>query len=289
MTFAVVIPSYRRADLLELCLRSVRTHQPVDTEIVVVDDGSVGGIVAACATKFDCTVVRHEKPKGFAVAANAGVAATEADIVELLNDDTEVTADWATNAVARFADPAVVAVAPLVLMHPATQPGPFRIDSAGDEWDRGGFARKRGHDRPVSDEYRQPGPVWGVSAAAGFYRRSAFVAAGGFPADFGAYFEDVDLSHRLRTLGRIEFEPSSIVWHRVSASYGRLPSRETLTRQSCNEERVYWRNRPEWRTWPRHAGVLAGKALRRLCEGEFEPWLRGRFRAVLPYFRAAIA
>ena len=50
--------------------------------------------------------------------------------------------------------------------------------------------------RPLSPE-----PVFAVSACAAFYRRDAVLKAGGFPEHFRAYFEDVDLSLRLRRLG----------------------------------------------------------------------------------------
>ena len=50
------------------------------------------------------------------VAANAGVRTATADVVELLNDDTEVTAGWAEAALAHFDDARVAAVAPLVLL-----------------------------------------------------------------------------------------------------------------------------------------------------------------------------
>jgi GT2 family glycosyltransferase len=107
-------------------------------------------------------------------------------------------------------------------------------------------------------------------------------AAGGFPESFEAYFEDVDLAFRLRHCGgRVAYEPASVVLHRGGSSYGR-PTRRLVERQSCNEERVFWRNLSpaELRRWlPRHVAVLAGKALRRWEEGLLGPWLAGRVRA----------
>jgi GT2 family glycosyltransferase len=102
---------------------------------------------------------------------------------------------------------------------------------------------------------------------------------GGFPEEFGAYFEDVDLAWRIHRAGyRAVYEPRSVVWHRVGSSY--RPRRELLERQSQNEERVFWRNVPGvWRLLPRHAGVLLGKALRRVREGTLVPWAVGRLRA----------
>ena len=109
--------------------------------------------------------------------------------------------------------------------------------------------------------------------------------AGCFPHDFGAYFEDVDLTFRLRKQGHeIWHDPASVVWHRVSASYGKTPSRRVLELQSCNEERVFWRNvrgADRLRNLPRHIAVLAGKAARRITEGTFTPWFTGRLRAIV--------
>jgi GT2 family glycosyltransferase len=301
---SIVIPSHSRDDLLRLCLASVARFAPAGTEVIVVDDGSRGRRVSRAAGEFPgVRVVRRPRAGGFCAAANAGIAVATAPVVELLNDDAEVTAGWVEAALAWFASERIAAVAPLVLQN---DPGrlarglPPLIDTAGDEYDPGGFAVKRGHGQPWPVRSEESGvrrgrptphsplltphPCWGASACAAFYRREVILRAGGFPEHFGAYFEDVDLSFRLHRLGyEIVYEPGAVVWHRVSGSYGQKPSRRMLERQSCNEERVFWRNtrgRELPKALPRHAAVLAGKALRRWQEGAFLPWLLGRLRAV---------
>jgi GT2 family glycosyltransferase len=285
---SVVIPSHVRADLLRCCLASLARYAPSRTQTIVVDDGSPGGIVARTVRKFaGVRVIRHERSRGFCAAANSGVALATAPIVQLLNDDAEVTAGWADPALSHFAEHRVGAVAPLILQNEPNRRArgcPPLIDSAGDEYDRGGFARKRGHGREYGTFPLERGSVFGASACAAFYRRDAIRRAGGFPEHFRAYFEDIDLSFRLRQLGfEVVFEPSSVVWHRLSSSYGRRPPRRTLEQQSCNEERVYWRNirgQERLRSLPRHAMVLAGKALKRYQEGNLLPWFLGRLRAL---------
>jgi GT2 family glycosyltransferase len=221
-------------------------------------------------------VVRLERQSGFAVAANTGVQAARHPVVEILNDDTEVTAGWAPAALAHFADAAVAAVAPLVLRRTADGP---RIDSAGDRYFLGGVARKRGHGKRPGPAYQRPCRVFGASASSAFYRRDAFLAAGGFPEPFGAYFEDVDLSFRLHRAGfGIVYEPASRVWHHGAASYG-LARDDLLEQQSRNEELVFWRNLPAGvlvRALPLHLAVLVAKAWRRWREGNLLPFLRGR-------------
>lgn len=283
---SVIIPSFNRADLLTECLRGLQLHAPLRTEVIVVDDGSANSIISETAHQFPGVhVLRLHRQSGFCIAVNAGIASARAAIIELLNDDTEVTAGWADAALDCFQDPQVVAVAPLVLQLDAERRAaglPPLIDSAGDEYDFGGFASKRWHGQEpsLSTEVKK---VWGASASAAFYRRDAVLAAGGFPDDFGAYFEDVDLAHRLNRRGGITlFQPASVVWHRVSSSYGRKPSRAILVQQSRNEERVFWRNlgrESTLRYLPRHAMVLAAKAWRRLRERNLVPWLHGRWQA----------
>jgi GT2 family glycosyltransferase len=275
---SIVIPSHNRPDLLRLCLQSVHRHAPRNTQVIVVDDGSANSVVSTVAAEFGVTVLRNDRPLGFAAAANRGIAAATGSVIELLNDDTEVEPGWADAALAHFADPTIAAVAPLVLQGPPTAGTPI-IDSAGDEYDLGGFARKRGHGESLTDRFREPCEVFGASASSAFYRADVLRRVGDFPADFGAYFEDVDLAWRIRKGGfHCTYEPNSVVWHRVGSSYRRR--RSLVASQSLNEERVYWRNVPGvWRALPRHVAVLAAKAVRRLREGTIVPWTLGRLRA----------
>jgi GT2 family glycosyltransferase len=278
---SVVIPCHARADLLAECLRSVAQYSPPASEVIVVDDASPGGAVARAAAGFPgVRVLCLASRRGFCAAANAGLRAARGEVVELLNDDTVVTPGWADAALVCFAAPRVGAVAPLVLCWPGE--GPPRVDSAGDAYDLGGFARKRGHGERLGPSHLRPRRVFGASGSSAFYRRSALERVGLFPESFGAYFEDVDLSFRLHRAGyAVAYAPASRVLHRGGSSYGR-PSRRLVERQSCNEERVFWRNLPGpllRRALPRHLAVLAGKALRRCDEGLLLPWLWGRVRA----------
>ncbi len=281
MTLSIVIPSYKRADLLALCLQSLQLHAPVDAEILVVDDASTDGVISKTALQFaGVKCLRLEKSAGFCIAANAGIRATTGDIVELLNDDTQVRANWSKIAMRAFDDPTIGAVAPLVLQGIPDELLEAIIDSAGDIYHSGGFAQKRFHNRRLKDVKIEADIVFGASASSAFYRRSALENTGLFPENFVSYFEDVDLAHRLNRAGyRTRFEPASVVWHQVGASHGRKPSRQLLERQSLNEERVFWRN-VSLRHLPVHVAVLSGKAIRRFREGMLIPFIVGRLRAL---------
>jgi GT2 family glycosyltransferase len=279
---SLVVPTHNRPDLLRACLASIEHHAPPGTQVVVVDDASPRNAAGTVAAQFGrAQVLRLPRRSGFCVAANVGLRAARGGIVELLNDDTEVTAGWAEAALSAFDDLSVAAVAPLVLFADTREVSPPHVDSAGDRYYVGGVAGKRGHGAPLGPSYLQPCRVFGASASSAFYRRDVVLRLGAFPESFGAYFEDVDLSFRLHWAGfAVHFEPRSRVYHHGSASHG-APRRRLLEQQSRNEERVFWRNVPSLsRALPRHLAVLAAKAWRRWHEGSLTPFLCGRLRVL---------
>ena len=115
-------------------------------------------------------VVRLETNREFCGAANAGIAAARGAFIQLLNNDTEVTAGWVEAGLAPFADATVGSVAPLVLV----RSDPSRVDSAGDSLrlvrlaDEAGPwpARRRLVGSPGDD-------VFGASGSSAFYRALA--------------------------------------------------------------------------------------------------------------------
>jgi glycosyltransferase involved in cell wall biosynthesis len=86
----VVVPTHSRWDLLSTAaLPSALEQEDVDVEVIVVDDGSDDGTDRHLARLVDqrLRVVRHEKPRGVAVARNAGISAARGAWVAFLDDD----------------------------------------------------------------------------------------------------------------------------------------------------------------------------------------------------------
>jgi GT2 family glycosyltransferase len=281
---AVVVPSHKRVDCLEVCLSSLARFGEPGLQVLVVDDGSAEGRVTGCASRFSgVRVVRNEHPLGFAKAANLGMRMANRPVVQLLNDDARVSRGWAEPALARFADQRVGAVAPLVIMDGAET---GRVDSAGDRFTLAGIAGKRGHGKARNTEgFQDSGRgrgrwVLGASASSAFYRVEALRQVNYLDEGFGAYFEDVDLSLRLNRAGwRVWHEPASLIHHRVSSSYGLKPSSEVLRMQARNEERLFWRHMPP--PWlfagaPIHLAALCAKAVRNWQRGTLRPFLQGK-------------
>lgn len=279
INLSVIIPSYNRRELLRRCLVTVMRHLPPDAEVIVVDDGSIDGTASMVRQNWPAIRLIRQANQGFCRAANAGLEASRGRIVELLNNDTEVTSGWADPALEAFADPTVGSVAPLVRKLPFRN----RIDSAGDNYYWFGMAKKRGEGRPFSPPYDRPAEVFGASASSAFYRREALLKAGGFPEHFGAYLDDIDLGFRLRLAGyRCMFVPDSVVYHWVSRSYP-VRSRNLQRQVALNSERVFWANLTTkqllMHAAPHLVYVLAQLAYKTV-RGDFGPWFAGKCAAV---------
>lgn len=278
---SILVPTHNGIRHLESCLPSVCQHAPLDTQILVVDDGSSDGTAAWLAVHYpQVEVLALPDNRGFVGAVNAGLPQVRGDIIELLNNDTVVCPGWAENCLRHFDDPSVGSVAPLVLR----MDDPNIIDSAGQSYHICGWASDRGFGQPLTKEYLSSCEVFGPCASAGFYRREALTRVGGLLPEFEAYLDDVDLSFRLRWAGyRCVYEPQARVHHQRSASYGRQPSERLVRLISRNEEFVWWNNLPLHEMvfgWPAHAAYLFVRMLRCAATGRLGPFLQGKMQAL---------
>jgi O-antigen biosynthesis protein len=279
-TLSIVIPTYNGRRHLERCLPAVCRYAPCGTQIIVVDDASNDDTVSWVQNNFHgVDLIALPANQGFVGAANAGIRQAHGDIVELLNNDTEVRAGWAEPCLHCFSDPTVGSVAPLVLR----MDDPKVIDSAGMEYHACGWAYNRGFNRELNADYEASKEVFGAPASAGFYRRSAIEKVSGFLRELEAIFEDVDLAFRLRWAGYCcMFEPAARVLHQVSASYGQENARVTRL-VSRNEELVYWTNLPLTKLLlglVPHLGFLTIRLLRKLGSPHLLPFLTGKLEAL---------
>lgn len=279
---SVVIPSYNGRALLETCLASIERCRPrgLALEVIVADDASTDTTADWLAAEHPgVRHVRQPANGGFVAAANAGIAAARGEFLQLLNNDTTVLPGWAEAGLLPFADAAVGAVAPLVLV----RRDPSRVDSAGDRYTLMGWPCKRGHgqlavrwaDRPVEE-------VFGASASSAFYRAEALRCVGGFDPLYGSYYEDVDLAFRLRWAGyRCVFAPCCRILHDVSASYDHARP-ELQRRMARNAELLLWSNLPaRWlaaAVLP-HVAFAGAQAAVRLARGRLRPFVAGKLDA----------
>jgi GT2 family glycosyltransferase len=115
----VVICAHNALEYLTACLESVRRNRSSATQrIIIVDDGSDDSTAAFLKTfassHAHVELIRNDQPVGYTRAANKGLAASNAELVILLNSDTIVTDGWAEKmADAVYSTPGTGIVGPM--------------------------------------------------------------------------------------------------------------------------------------------------------------------------------
>lgn len=230
-SLSVVIPVWNERELALRCVRSAARALAAlgDGELVIVDDGSTDGageaIERACPS---ARVLRHETNRGFAVAANRGLAEARGEYLLLLNSDTVLELDALRTMLEELdARPELSGVAPrLVGEDGALQEScmafprwwtPLFFGSPLERWWPESFELRRYFARDFDHELEQP--VEQPPAACWLLRRCAWEAVGPFDESLELFFNDVDWCKRLRALGgELRYLPAATVVHTGGAS-----------------------------------------------------------------------
>ncbi len=211
---SIVIPTYNTAAMTGRCVRAVRESMP-DAEVIVVDDGSTDGT----AELLGRDVLRLDSNRGFAVAANAGVAAATGDLIVLLNSDAFVE----KNALAAFvrafdADPKLGVAGAQLLNEDGTLQWsggrtPTLLWMLAVVSGAGRFVRRF---RPAGAPRVE---VDWVSGAAMAFRREVWTACGPLDEDYLFYCQDIDFCLCARAAGwNVRIIPESRVLHGLGAT-----------------------------------------------------------------------
>lgn len=251
---SVVIPSWNGARNLEDKLPSVLMAARVagDAEVVVADDASRDDTADLLARRFPgVRLVRRETNGGFALNANAGIAAARGRVVLLLNNDVAVRPDAAQRLLeALDVDPGTFAVVPSIV----------RVRSGVEE----ALTRiryRRGVVSTAIDGTPDRPPDYACGGAMAF-ERERFRSLGGFDPLFGPfYWEDVDLSYRARKRGgTIRFVASARVDHDHGSTIGvRFERRRIVRVYERNRLLFTWKNLHDRPLWRAHLALLGPK------------------------------
>ncbi len=231
---AIVIVNFNAREHLENCLASLATSPPRTThEIVVVDNASTDGSVAAVRARFPAVrICEQPRNRGFSSANNAGIRATASELVLLLNNDTVVPPGAVDALVARLDAKPDVAVAGPRLVDRVGRPelsfgwmmsplGELRQKTLTALQRRGGSRLAGWIDRATS---REQYVDW-VSGACLLVRRQAAEQAGLLDERYFLYAEDVDFCAAIRAHGhRVLFTPAAEIVHLRGRSRATAPA-----------------------------------------------------------------
>lgn len=252
-TVRVVIVNWRQPNLTLRACDSIRVQLHDGDRLVVVDNASQDGSTAILRDA-GLDVLETTENLGFGVGVNAGAADLDEDVLVLLNNDAVANPGFLDALAAPLGsdgDPSLAATTALILLAGRWRPagvkepgarfltgldghrwarvsteaeargeGEVLVNSTGNLVDRSG----NGYDRDwlvPADRLAAPPEVFGLCGGACAIRRNVWEQLGGFREDLFMYYEDTDLSWRMREAGyRVEFVADAVVCHEHAASSG---------------------------------------------------------------------
>lgn len=248
MKTSVIVVDWKRPELTERCLRALAAQEGVDdVEVVlVVNEATEEEGERWRARHPGLLVVVEAGNVGFSAGVVRGMSVATGQVVVLVNNDAVPEPGFLAAGLAVLAGSTdeVVAVAATVVLEGRFRPADRSDDPAhvlvgldGSRWARSAEGEAllngtgidvtrdgNGHDR----DWLRPVGSWpgvrrrdpfGFSGGAAFLRRDAVEAVGGLDPSFFMYYEDLDLSWRLRLAGgRVVHAPQAVVVHRHAGS-----------------------------------------------------------------------
>ena len=251
----VILVNWKNAPLTLRAAHSIAPQMGQGDHLVIVDNGSDDDSLIVLREGLDelrgtadparVTLVNAGTNDGFGAGVMAGAAGLEEGAVVLLNNDATVRDGFLDALLAPLGE-AVGATTALILLTGRWRPaapsdeeflvardgsrwtrvtdaqggGQVLINSTGNEVDNAG----NGYDRSWLDPADSPLPapeVFGLCGGACAIDADAWRAVGGVRTDLFMYYEDTDLSYKLREAGYdVRFVRQAVVDHEHAASSG---------------------------------------------------------------------
>jgi len=188
---SVIVPAFNEEKFLGNCLLSLKEQDFKDFEIIVVDNNSTDK-TTEIAKKFGAILV-SEKNQGVAFARNKGAKIAKGEILVFTDADTILPKNWLSKIKEEFKrDKELIAFGGSCQFYS----GPISVKLA-------------------SKFLLKPFLILDKSFSGGFnlmgcnmaIKRDAFLKVGGFNENLKLN-EDVEISYRLRKLGKVKFDPN---------------------------------------------------------------------------------
>ena len=211
-----------KADVLE-CLASLSRSTYPNLEMVVVDNGSSDGSVAAIEAGFPAVrIIENGRNLRWAGGNNVGIRyalESGADTILLLNNDTTMDPEMVTQLVgAAQSDPEVGILGPKIYYHAQPETVWYAGGKVNLWW---GAVRHVGIRQRDTGQFDQVVAVDYVTGCALMVKREVVEKIGLIDTVYTAYGEDTDYCLRATRVGyRLLMVPSAVMWHKVGAFWG---------------------------------------------------------------------
>ena len=209
----IILLNYKGYEDTTACIKSLRNITYANYHIVIVDNCSKDGSYEKLRDENpDCTVILSPENNGFSAGNNIGIHyAMEkgADYILLLNNDTEVKADFLNHMMKRANENTVVT------------PSIYYYDEPDQIWYADGRINySRGTAQNGND--RESKYCDYASGCCLLIPRNIILQIGVLAEEYFMYYEDMDYSLRVIRNGfKIFYEKDAVVYHKVGRTAGR--------------------------------------------------------------------
>jgi GT2 family glycosyltransferase len=242
---SIVIVNWNGLEDTKLCLEHTRKQTYKNTEIIIVDNGSVDNSLEFLRQQKDIKLVINKKNLGFTGGHIAGYKAAEGDFILLLNNDAVMDVNYVKIALKdMLADDSIAALGGRAYFWNKENP---LFDVTNDFYayqninpitGEGIFTQ---HDSGVIQE------VNNVSGSCVMIRRNVIDRIGYLHDPFFAYYEESDLFARMKRSGyKIMYSPSLAIWHANGKSSNRKAPTFAYYMMMRNRFRFAVRNFDNW-------------------------------------------
>lgn len=232
---SVVIPTYRRPDMLLKCVASILEGSRLPDEIVIVGrqgDAGTENAIATINTERQPTVrIRSAwvTEPGHVPPVVAGVKTASGDLVAVVDDDVTVTPEWLSFMVSHFSDATIGVVGGRVYYPgepvPKKKGRPGCISWYGKSW--GNLGSETGPDSLEVDSVMEGNCIW---------RRSLLASLEFDPVlnfDEAAMY-GLDLCLQAKERGfKLIYDPRALVYHHIAPRAPELNRQDRAPRLYC--------------------------------------------------------
>lgn len=217
---SVLIPSWRRPDLLRSCLASLarQTLAADNYDIIIIENEAGPEVLSGPQLLSNARIIPLTENLGTTGSINHGLRQSSSEYVLLLNNDVELAPHFLEVLVSVLQKEPQCGFATGKLLNARRR---NILDGAGDALLRGGGAYRLGHDDGDRGQFEQATAVIAGCGATTLYRRSVLEQIQGLDEDLFAYLDDVDLGLRAHLVGYTGiYAPEAVAYHLGSATLG---------------------------------------------------------------------
>lgn len=234
----IVILNFNGSESTIACLESInklKVNHEIKIEIIVVDNASIDGSVEKISKQFkDVILIENKINMGFSGGCNEGARMaikSGADYVAFLNNDTIVDKDLIETLIKTAEDTNAGGVVPKIYFQKGYEFHKDKYKSsdlgniiwyAGGEMDWDNLIGKNiGVDEVDKGQFDIRQETELATGCCFMVRAEVLEKVGLFDDRYFLYYEDADLTQRIKRAGRkIIYEPSAILWHKNADSSG---------------------------------------------------------------------